>query len=253
MHLQVKWLLSFKQRAYLNITNLRKAYQQQPMLVWRLYHTLKPGAEILLPPALPPAGSPTNLPWFDYILCIRLSSSATTGLLGNAQSSTAAVLAGKLLCGADIDPATCSLQLIYAGLEEGTYDPTVLSAAGASDLLSRVMLAADYELLTMLVDAGIGECCTQPCLQLLLQYAQLEGLPQMAHVVVQRTNVEVTFQVNIVNKTVRPGVADRPAPALLETSVVLSFEMRFCWGCPQAAVERSGGGLLHGQNLSGSS
>lgn len=50
-------------------------------------------------------------------------------------------------------------------------------------------------LLQMLVEDGLGECCTLPSLQMLLQYAHLEELPQLPQQLLQHTDVEMTDQV----------------------------------------------------------
>jgi hypothetical protein len=57
------------------------------------------------------------------------------------------------------------------------------------------MLAGDDELLLMLVEAGMGTALSPVCLQQLLQYAMLEELPWLAQLVVQSTDVELTFEV----------------------------------------------------------
>jgi hypothetical protein len=95
----------------------------------------------------------------------------------------------------DSNPATATLQQIYTNIEEGVLDPSGLDAAAAGDLLSRVMLAGDDELLLMLVEAGIGSVLSPVCLQQLLQYAMLEELPWLAQLVVQSTDAELTPEV----------------------------------------------------------
>jgi hypothetical protein len=96
----------------------------------------------------------------------------------------------------DSNPATATLQQIYTNIEEGVLDPSGLDAAAARDLLSRVMLAGDDELLLMLVEAGMGSALSPVCLQQLLQYAMLEELPWLAQLVVQSTDVELTPEVS---------------------------------------------------------
>lgn len=48
------------------------------------------------------------------------------------------------------------------------------------------------QLLQMLMGEDLWECCTAPSLQLLLQYAHLEDLPELAEQLLQHTDVEMT-------------------------------------------------------------
>jgi hypothetical protein len=95
----------------------------------------------------------------------------------------------------DSNPATATLQQIYTSVAEGVLDPSGLDGTAARDLLSRVLLAGDDELLLMLVEAGMCAALSPVCLQQILQYAMLEELPWLAQLLVQGTEVELTREV----------------------------------------------------------
>lgn len=187
--LQVRWRFHFRQRLWLNVTNQRRCYQDQALTVWEARRHMAPGTEAVLPAPLDSTAQ-TGLcaPTFGYVLCLRQAAAFT---------SNVACLAAKLLHNKETDPAACSLQQIYCSLEEGTYDPTALNPTAAHNLVTRVMVAGDDELLLMLVEAGITECCSQTCLQQLMQYAMLESLPYLAEVLVENTKVELSAQVRV--------------------------------------------------------
>jgi hypothetical protein len=194
--LQVRWSFSLQQRVWLNFTNQRRAYQEQALTVWRAQRPLSSGFELSLPvPASSEsAGKGFGAPAYGYVLCLctaRGAAGVTAGGPGRAASIAALLMHSK-----DSNSATATLQQIYTNVEEGALDPAGLSSTAARDLLSRVMLAGDDELLLMLVEAGMGAALSPVCLQQLLQYAMLEELPWLAQLVVHSTQVELTREVS---------------------------------------------------------
>lgn len=184
-----------KQRLYLNVTNQRRIYQEQVLVVFRLsgdHGLVSPGEEIQLPYTAVPVEQAGGQPYFSHVLCLRpVSDDSLSG--AGCLTPTTKQRARK-------DPnslCSCSLLEIYMALENGTFDPLQLSIAAADSLLKRAMAAGDDELLFMLVEAGTGACSSLPCLQLLLQYAQYEDLPQLAQQVLQQTAVELTQPVSL--------------------------------------------------------
>lgn len=193
-----------KQRLYLNITNQRRMYQEQVLLVFRLTGDrglVSPGEEIQLPHTAAPEHPAGGQPYYSHVLClcpVTDNSLSGAGCLSPSPNKRVRKDPNSL--------CSCSLLEIYMGLEDGTFDPIQLSRAAADSLLKRSMAAVDDELLFMLVEAGIGTCSSLPCLQLLLQYAQYEDLPQLAQQVLQQTAVEVTQPVGV--STITRGTRD---------------------------------------------
>lgn len=193
--LQVRWSFCLRQRVFLNFTNQRRPYQEQALTVWRAHRPHSSGFELSLP--VPSnsesAGSGSGAPAFGYVLCLCAARGATAGSAGGPGRT--ASIATQLMHSKDSSPATATLQQIYTNVDEGVLDPSTLDATAARDLLSRVLLAGDDELLLMLVEAGMGTALGPVCLQQILQYAMLEELPSLAQLVVQSTEVELTHEV----------------------------------------------------------
>lgn len=154
LHLQVRWAgFSLKQRAWLNITNQRRAYEEQPLLLY----TLASNSGVL------PAGAQLQLPAFASGGVDRCLQDGPCGLLFppaivlcSARGSTskpnpASALAGltaadgcgslprgfQLLEYASHDLASCSLEDVCLLLEEGLLDASSLDQAAADALLHR--------------------------------------------------------------------------------------------------------------------
>uniref|UniRef100_A0A383VLG3 Uncharacterized protein n=1 Tax=Tetradesmus obliquus TaxID=3088 RepID=A0A383VLG3_TETOB len=191
----VRWNFCLRQRVFLNFTNQRRPYQEQALTVWRAHRPLSSGFELSLP--VPSnsesAGSGSGAPAFGYVLCLCAARGAAAGSAGGP--GRAASIAAQLMHSKNSNPATATLQQIYTNVDEGVLDPSTLDATAARDLLSRVLLAGDDELLLMLVEAGMGSALGPVCLQQILQYAMLEELPSLAQLVVQSTEVELTHEV----------------------------------------------------------
>ncbi|WIA28220.1 hypothetical protein OEZ86_010778 [Tetradesmus obliquus] len=195
MDAAVRWSFCLRQRVFLNFTNQRRPYQEQALTVWRAHRPHSSGFELSLP--VPSnsesAGSGSGAPAFGYVLCLCAARGATAGSAGGPGRT--ASIATQLMHSKDSNPATATLQQIYTNVDEGVLDPSTLDATAARDLLSRVLLAGDDELLLMLVEAGMGTALGPVCLQQILQYAMLEELPSLAQLVVQSTEVELTHEV----------------------------------------------------------
>ncbi|WIA08146.1 hypothetical protein OEZ85_007602 [Tetradesmus obliquus] len=189
MDAAVRWSFCLRQRVFLNFTNQRRPYQEQALTVWRAHRPLSSGFELSLPVPLnsESAGSGSGAPAFGYVLCLCAARGATAGSAGGPGRT--ASIATQLMHSKDSNPATATLQQIYTNVDEGVLDPSTLDATAARDLLSRVLLAGDDELLLMLVEAGMGTALRPVCLQQILQYAMLEELPSLAQLVVQSTEV----------------------------------------------------------------
>jgi hypothetical protein len=188
----VRWGgFTLKQRAWLNITNQRHAYEEQPLLLY----TLASNSGVL------PAGRQLQVPGFASFGADSCLQDAPCGLIfppavvlcsvrSNASKSTppaAASAAASALTAADgfrdsfpggyplleyaTDLASCTLAELCLLLEEGMLDASSLGQVAADGLLQRAMSARDDELLLMLVQADVCLRCSQAALQLLLAYA----------------------------------------------------------------------------------
>jgi hypothetical protein len=185
---QVRWAgFSLKQRAWLNITNQRRAYEEQPLLLYVLGNNsgvLQAGAQLQLP-ALNTGDkgclqdTPCQLCFPPVVvLCsarggVGKPNSAAPGAIAAHWDSTgaAAACSVQLLQDCAADLPSCTLEELCSAVEEGALDASSISQAAADALLQRAMAAGDDELLLMLVQADVCLRCSQLALQLLLGYA----------------------------------------------------------------------------------
>jgi hypothetical protein len=183
----VRWAgFSLKQRAWLNITNQRRAYEEQPLLLY----ALASNSGVL------PAGRQLQLPGFASFGCNSSEQSAPCGLLfppaivlcgvrshtnkPNPPAAASALMAadgcqdsvhgGCPLLEEVPDLESCTLAELCLLLEEGMLDTSSLSHVAADALLHRAMSARDDELLLMLVQADVCMRCSHAALQFLLSY-----------------------------------------------------------------------------------
>jgi hypothetical protein len=177
----VRWTgFSLKQRAWLNITNQRRAYEEQPLLLYTLASNsgvLPAGAQLQLP-ALKINDSrclqevPCQL-FFPPVVVLCSARGDSTGkqaptrhtgaAAGWDSSNGAAVCCSQLLDQVTGDLTTCTLEDIFSGLEEGEFDASSIGQAAADALLHRAMAAGDDELLLMLVQACACSPHSWPC------------------------------------------------------------------------------------------
>lgn len=182
---------------------------------------LQPGEELELPYTSQRSEAATEQPYFSHVMCLRPAKDAAASPAGSAGGSGAGQLsdAARAL-------SSYSLAEVCTALEDGIFDPAELDRSNADDLLGDAIAAGDDELLFMLVDGGIGVSCSQPSLQLLLQYAQYEDLPQLALAALQQSEAEMTQAVRSLAYT-----AQCPAcPTAVTYSEVLGY-MRFMLQC----------------------
>lgn len=184
---QVHWSLFTKQqRLYLNVTNQRRLYDDQTLRVFRLkgnHGYLMPGEEIELPYSGRRQGSPLQQPHYNHIICLR-PSHQISGSGSGATKNTNSIGTKPI--------SAYNLAEITMALEDGVVNPAELANREADSLLRLSIAAANEELLFMLLDGGIGASSSQPCLQLVLRYAQYEDSPQLALAVIQHSPVEIT-------------------------------------------------------------
>jgi hypothetical protein len=187
-HHQVRWAgFSLKQRAWLNITNQRRDYEEQPLLLY----TLASNSGVL------PAGRQLQLPGFALFGGNSSEQSAPCGLVfppaivlcrvrSNTSKHNPPAGASPLMAADGFrdsfpggcplledapDLESCTLADLCLLLEEGMLDASSLGQVAADALLHRAMSARDDELLLMLVQADVCLRCSQAALQLLLNYA----------------------------------------------------------------------------------
>jgi hypothetical protein len=157
---QVRWAgFSLKQRAWLNITNQRSAYAEQPLLLYTLASNsgvLPPGAQLQLPGLSSADGSgPQEAPCqlvFPPAVVLCNARGDTTKLTPAAASAVSTITAqtihqngrgdsmpgGLQLLAVDTDNlATCPLEDVCFALEEGMFDASNLGQAAADALLHR--------------------------------------------------------------------------------------------------------------------
>lgn len=90
-------------------------------------------------------------PWFSYILCFKRLSGvgepgdSFEGHVNSALDPAAFTRHSDLHGSLPGNLAGYSLQQVYIGLEEGSFHPSQLAAAGADALLERVILEGDEE------------------------------------------------------------------------------------------------------------
>eukprot|EP00878_Enallax_costatus_P018130 GHUV01019076.1.p1 GENE.GHUV01019076.1~~GHUV01019076.1.p1 ORF type:complete len:309 (+),score=91.45 GHUV01019076.1:3193-4119(+) len=185
---KVRWGdLTLKQQFYLNVTNQRLMYEQQVLHVYKFIDNngiTHPGQEVQLPYS-PPQQLSSIQPYYSHILCLHPASRSSVSGGGNSMDLQKQAVGARL-----------GLQEIYSGLEDGSFNPKMLTITEADALLHRAMAAVDDELLFMLFEADIAGHCSRPCLQLVLQYAQYEDLPQLAQLILQQSAVELTRPVS---------------------------------------------------------
>lgn len=189
MVLQVRWSdFTRQQRFYLNVTNQRRLYYEQVLLVFRLrgnHGYLLPGEDIQLPYTATRRDVETEQPFFSHVICLRPAREVSASGAGDAVNKQSSFTSARPL-------NSYSLPEICMALEDGVFSPAELGRRDANELLRRSIAVGDDELLFMLVDGGVGACCCQPTLQLLLQYARYEDLPQLAVATLQHSAVELT-------------------------------------------------------------
>jgi hypothetical protein len=109
---QVRWRFRLQQRVWLNFTNQRRPYQEQPLTVWQAHRPLSSGFELSLPvPSNSSACAGFGAPSFGYVLCLCAVRGAGRGLAGGP--GRAASIAAQLMHSKDSNPATATLQQIY--------------------------------------------------------------------------------------------------------------------------------------------
>jgi hypothetical protein len=187
----VRWGgFSLKERAWLNLTNQRHAYEEQPLLLYALASSsgVLPAGKQLLLPSFADFGvdgcAPHGLLFPPAVLLCGVKGTAVTSKTSAAAAAptgaSALVLPGGfreslpgglqlLECATDL--AACTLEEICVLLEGGQLDAASLGQAAADALLHRSMTAGDDELLLMLVQADVCLRCSHSALQLLLTYA----------------------------------------------------------------------------------
>jgi hypothetical protein len=157
LHHQVRWTgFSLKQRAWLNITNQRRAYEEQPLLLYTLASdsgVLPAGAQLQLP-AFASHGvdsclsdGPCGLLFPPAIVLCSARGSASkphpAAAPASATGLTAADGCGSLPRGfqlleyASYNLASCSLEDVCLLLEEGLLDASSLDQTAADALLHR--------------------------------------------------------------------------------------------------------------------
>uniref|UniRef100_A0A383WLY0 Ion transport domain-containing protein n=1 Tax=Tetradesmus obliquus TaxID=3088 RepID=A0A383WLY0_TETOB len=194
---KVRWQgFSLKQRAWLNITNQRREYEEQPLLLYALASNsgaLPAGAQLQLPALSTEGGeclqeTPCKLGFPPVVvLC------SARGDAGKPRAAVIGATAARWNSNAGAaDLSGCTLDELCSAVEEGDLDASSISQATADMLLHRAMAAGDDELLLMLVQADVCLRCSQPSLQLLLAYACQRNLLPLAETVLHCTTVEMT-------------------------------------------------------------
>lgn len=179
---------SLKERAWLNITNQQRAYEEQPLLLYTLASSsgvLPAGKQLVLPrfaSFCTVTYTPRGLHFPPAVVLCSVKGSANKPSPGAAAPTSAAVADGprespwdglellECVCVCR-DLASCTLEEICLLLEEGHLDTTNMGRAAADALLHRSMAAGDDELLLMLVQADVCLRCSHSVQQLLLTYA----------------------------------------------------------------------------------
>jgi hypothetical protein len=180
----MRWAgFSLKQRAWLNITNQRRTYEEQPLLLYTLASNrgvLPAGAQLQLPPLNADERCLQDTPCGLHVpavvvLCSARGDASKQGLAAAAMprgsDSSSIGPSMQLLDQIAGDLTACTLEDIFSALEEGMFDAASLSRDAADVLLHRSMAAGDDELLLMLVQADVCLHCSQLSLQELLGYA----------------------------------------------------------------------------------
>ncbi|WIA32447.1 hypothetical protein OEZ86_003269 [Tetradesmus obliquus] len=194
---KVRWQgFSLKQRAWLNITNQRREYEEQPLLLYALASNsgaLPAGAQLQLPALSTEGGgclqeTPCKLGFPPVVvLC------SARGDAGKPSAAVIGATAARWNSNAGAaDLSGCTLDELCSAVEEGDLDASSICQATADMLLHRAMAAGDDELLLMLVQADVCLRCSQPSLQLLLAYACQRNLLPLAETVLHCTTVEMT-------------------------------------------------------------
>lgn len=190
---QVRWGdFTLKQDFYLNVTNQHFIYEEQVLHVYMFIdnHGIIQAGESVKVPYAPEQQLSSSRPYYSHVVCLStslhpVSGSSVSGPGNNIDLQNQAA-----------GPVRLGLQEIHSGLEDGSFDPSKLSVVEADTLLNHAMAAGDDELLFMLLEGGTASSSSRPCLQLVLQYARYEGLPQLAQEILQQTEVEVTRPVS---------------------------------------------------------
>ncbi|WIA32448.1 hypothetical protein OEZ86_003270 [Tetradesmus obliquus] len=166
---KVRWAgFSLKQRAWLNITNQRRAYEEQPLLLYTLASNsaLAPGAQLQLPAfgtedggCLQETPCRLGLPPVVVLCSARGDASKPSAAVIGATAARWNSNAGAADCVVQLlregaaDLSGCPLDEICSAVEEGDLDASSISQATADALLHKAMAAGDDELLLMLVQA----------------------------------------------------------------------------------------------------
>jgi hypothetical protein len=199
---QMRWEgFSLKQRAWLYITNQRRTYEEQPLLLYTLASNrgvLPAGTQLQLPALNEDERSLQETPCRLHVpavvvLCSARGDASKQGLAG---ATAAAVPPGsdssstgpgmQLLDQVAGDLTACTLEDVFSALKEGMFDAASLSRDAADVLLHRSMAAGDDELLLMLVQADVCLRCSQLALQALLSYAH-----KVSHMLMHNTVVHL--------------------------------------------------------------
>lgn len=190
---QVRWSgFTLKQRAWLNITNQRKTYEEQPLLLYAIAsnngvlpecslvqmpgYATGPAAlqnapgQLFFPPALVFCSSKSHANKHNPAAAVAGSAAGATAADGSSMPGGLQFLEVHM-----DDLAYSPLEDVCYVLEEGMFDASSLSQAAADALLHRSMAAGDDELLLMLVQADACLRCSHGALQLILDYAYQVG------------------------------------------------------------------------------